>query len=129
MLGELIKCNPEVFVLLNDILDDATYTAFMQVPLACLLSRYCSRHRRPLVRLRTNLVAYTVDLQVVVSNLVDSNVFLRAVILSLEFFSSRCSELQVHPRARIACLLVWYPLPVAFVEMNILPSDQRKRPG
>lgn len=53
LLGELIKCNPEVFVLLNDILDDATYTAFMQVPLACLFSRYCSRHRRSLVRLRT----------------------------------------------------------------------------
>jgi len=32
---------------------------------------------------------------VVVSNLVDSNVFLRAVILSLEFFSARRAELQV----------------------------------
>ena len=53
-------------------------------------------------------MACTVDLQVVVSNLVDSNVFLRAVILSLEFFSSRCSELQVHPPARkrlLACLV------------------------
>lgn len=31
LLGELIKCNPEVFALLNDTLDDVTYTAFMQV--------------------------------------------------------------------------------------------------
>ena len=61
LLGELIKCNPEVFAILNDILDDSTYTAFMQV---------------------------------VVSNLVDSNVFLRAVILSLEFFSARRVQLQ-----------------------------------
>lgn len=61
LLGELIKCNPEVFAQLNEILDHATYTAFMQV---------------------------------VVSNLVDSNVFLRAVILSLEFFSARRVELQ-----------------------------------
>ena len=38
---------------------------------------------------------FLVNLQVVVSNLVDSNVFLRAVILSLEFFSARRSELKV----------------------------------
>ena len=31
LLGELVKCNAEVFALLNDILDDVTYTAFMQV--------------------------------------------------------------------------------------------------
>jgi hypothetical protein len=31
LLGELIKCNPEVFAQLNEILDHATYTAFMQV--------------------------------------------------------------------------------------------------
>ena len=62
LLGELVKCNPEVFTILNEVLDDShTYTAFMQV---------------------------------VVSNLVDSNVFLRAVILSLEFFSARRIELQ-----------------------------------
>lgn len=97
-----------MFALLNDILDDATYTAFMQVLLVCFFCRKCSRHRCPLVRLRNKLAAYAVDLQVVVSNLVDSNVFLRAVILSLEFFSSRNSELQVRPRARkhlLTCLV------------------------
>ena len=31
LLGELMKCNPEVFMLLNELLDDTTYTAFMQV--------------------------------------------------------------------------------------------------
>jgi hypothetical protein len=30
LLGELIKCNPEVFAMLNDILDETKYTAFMQ---------------------------------------------------------------------------------------------------
>jgi len=38
LLGELIKCNPEVFALMNDILDDATYSSFMQV---CACVRVC----------------------------------------------------------------------------------------
>jgi hypothetical protein len=40
--------------------------------------------------------------QVVVSNLVDSNVFLRAVILSLEFFSACRAQLLVRPLSRFS---------------------------
>ena len=43
----------------------------------------------------THVVHGACTRQVVVSNLVDSNVFLRAVILSLEFFSARRVELEV----------------------------------
>jgi hypothetical protein len=43
----------------------------------------------------TRVVHAACTRQVVVSNLVDSNVFLRAVILSLEFFSARRVELEV----------------------------------
>jgi hypothetical protein len=49
LLGELIKCNPEVFALFNEILDDATYTSFMQVLFRahvgclCLCSCVCVR--------------------------------------------------------------------------------------
>ncbi|EKX39035.1 hypothetical protein GUITHDRAFT_89217 [Guillardia theta CCMP2712] len=60
LLGELVKYNPEVFLMFSQTVDDAKYKVFMQV---------------------------------VVSNLVDSNVFIRAVVLSLEFFSFRCREL------------------------------------
>lgn len=61
LLGELIKCNPEVFTMFNALLDDEKYTKLMQV---------------------------------VVSNLVDSNVFFRSVIISLEFFATRVKELK-----------------------------------
>eukprot|EP00960_Hanusia_phi_P052163 761291-Hanusia_phi.AAC.3 len=60
LLGELVKYNPEVFLMFSQTVDDAKYKVFMQV---------------------------------VVSNLVDSNVFIRAVVLSLEFFSFRSREL------------------------------------
>ena len=61
LLGELIKCNPEVFIMFNALLDNEKYTKLMQV---------------------------------VVSNLVDSNVFIRSVIISLEFFAIRVKELK-----------------------------------
>jgi hypothetical protein len=54
---------------------------------------YQVKHAIPYTK--TLVIFFLVNLQVVVSNLVDSNVFLRAVILSLEFFSARRSELKV----------------------------------
>ncbi|KAJ1489615.1 hypothetical protein T484DRAFT_1603400, partial [Baffinella frigidus] len=82
----------QVFRMFNELLDDKKYTALMQVhsssssaPSSSSSSSSSSYECGGLISL--------VARQVVVANLVDSNVFIRAVVISLEFFAAREVEL------------------------------------